>query len=52
MPENDEPIITCPRCDKQTDYPGHIVEGGAVLQCPFITVDVVIRPQEKKDKLV
>lgn len=49
--ETEEPIIACPRCDNLTSMKGHIVKDGVLLQCPFITVDVVIQPA-KQDRIV
>lgn len=54
MPEeNAAPDVICPRCDKMTDYPGHVVTAeGVVTKCPFITVDVVIQQPTKRDRIV
>ena len=44
--------LVCPRCDNMTSMKGHIVQDGRVIQCPFITVDVVIQQPTKKDRIV
>lgn len=41
-----KPKLICHLCDNLSTMEGHIVEGGKVIQCPFITVNLSMTPKK------